>query len=61
MLSIVKVENTKCYFSGQKYVWDMHVVLHMYVLIEAALEFVEGEVWRPAGKPGLCLVFSACM
>lgn len=25
VLSIIKVENTKCHFSGQKYVWDMHV------------------------------------
>lgn len=32
-----------------------------YMLVEAVLEFAEGEVWRPAGKPGLCVIFSACM
>lgn len=42
MLSISEVENTKCHFSGQKYVWDMCV--DFYVLMEAVLEFAEDEV-----------------
>lgn len=42
VLSITEVENTKCHFSGQKYVWDMCV--DFYVLVEAVLEFAEAEV-----------------